>query len=92
MNRKERIEKLILSSERAIVELEKIIEQVIDLEKLDPERAATAAKAKWIAIEDTIKIIDKIEDLKKQIEDGDKDKVETESGEEVFVLKGQERS
>ena len=37
--------------------------QKIDLVELDPEKAKTAAQAKWVAIEDSLKIIEKIEQL-----------------------------
>lgn len=60
MNRTERI---IDASEKALVELEKVIRQRIDLEDLDPEKAKVAAQAKWVAIEDSLKIIEKIEEL-----------------------------
>ena len=60
MNRTERI---IDASEKALVELEKVIRQRIDLEDLDPEKAKIAAQAKWVAIEDSLKIIEKIEEL-----------------------------
>ena len=55
--------KVIAAAEKALVELEKVIRQDIDLNELDPEKAKTAAQAKWVAIEDSLKIIDKIEEL-----------------------------
>ena len=58
-----RRQKIILASEKALVELEKVIRQDIDLEELDPEKAKTAAQAKWVAIDDSLKIIEKIEEL-----------------------------
>ncbi len=57
--------RVILAAEKALVELEKVIRQNIDLEELDPEKAKTAAQAKWVAIEDSLKIIEKIEELSK---------------------------
>ena len=45
------------------IELEKVIKQEIDLAELDPEKAKIAAQAKWAAIEDSFKIIDKIEQV-----------------------------
>ena len=60
MDRRKRI---INASEKALVELEKVIKQNIDLSELDPEKAKTAAQAKWVAIEDSLKIIEKIEEL-----------------------------
>ena len=56
-------DKVILAAEKALVELEKVIRQNIDLNELDPEKAKTAAQAKWVAIEDSFKIIEKIEEL-----------------------------
>ena len=54
---------MVKASEVALVELEKVIRQNIDLVELDPEKAKTAAQAKWVAIEDSLKIIEKIEEL-----------------------------
>jgi hypothetical protein len=66
MDRRKRI---IEAAEKALVELEKVIKQTIDLNELDPEKAKTAAQAKWVAIEDSLKIIEKIEELaEKKIE------------------------
>ena len=45
------------------VELEKVIRQEINLKELDPEKAKIAAQAKWVAIDDSLKIIEKIEQL-----------------------------
>ena len=59
----DRRKKIIAASEKALVELEKVIRQTIDLVELDPEKAKTAAQAKWVAIDDSLKIIDKIEEL-----------------------------
>ena len=59
----DRRQKVILAAEKALVELEKVIRQNIDLVELDPEKAKTAAQAKWVAIDDSLKIIDKIEEL-----------------------------
>ena len=58
-----RRKKVIEAAEKALIELEKVIRQTIDLVELDPEKAKTAAQAKWVAIEDSLKIIDKIEEL-----------------------------
>jgi hypothetical protein len=52
-----------LAAEQALIELDKVIRQKIDLVELDPEKAKTAAQAKWVAIEDSLKIIEKIEQL-----------------------------
>ena len=59
----DRRKKIIAAAEKALVELEKVIRQTIDLVELDPEKAKTAAQAKWVAIDDSLKIIDKIEEL-----------------------------
>lgn len=56
-------EKIIIAAEKALVELQKVITQKIDLNELDPEKAKTAAQAKWVAIEDSLKIVEKIEEL-----------------------------
>ncbi len=58
-----RRQKIILAAEKALIELEKVIRQNIDLVELDPEKAKTAAQAKWVAIDDSLKIIEKIEEL-----------------------------
>jgi|TARA_R100000935_G_scaffold48431_1_gene72936 hypothetical protein len=60
MDRRQRVVK---AAEVALVELEKVIRQNIDLVELDPEKAKTAAQAKWVAIEDSLRIIEKIEEL-----------------------------
>ena len=54
MDRRKRI---IDASEKALVELEKVIKQNIDLSELDPEKAKIAAQAKWVAIDDSLKIV-----------------------------------
>ncbi len=59
----DRRKKVIEAAEKALVELEKVIKQKIDLADLDPEKAKIAAQAKWAAIEDSFKIIDKIEQV-----------------------------
>ena len=66
MDRRQRVVK---AAEVALIELEKVIRQNIDLVELDPEKAKTAAQAKWVAIEDSLKIIDKIEQLSEDKED-----------------------
>jgi|TARA_B110000967_G_scaffold195322_1_gene224708 hypothetical protein len=60
MDRRERI---VQAAEKALIELDKVIRQKIDLVELDPEKAKTAAQAKWVAIEDSLKIVEKIEQL-----------------------------
>ena len=71
MDRRKRI---IEAAEKALVELEKVIKQNIDLSELDPEKAKTAAQAKWVAIEDSLKIIDKIEEISDKQKDNKKSK------------------
>ncbi len=67
-------EKVILAAEKALIELEKVIRQNIDLVELDPEKAKTAAQAKWVAIEDSLKIIDKIEEISGKKKEGKESK------------------
>jgi uncharacterized Fe-S cluster-containing radical SAM superfamily enzyme len=69
MDRRKRV---IEAAEKALVELEKVIKQNIDLSELDPEKAKTAAQAKWVAIEDSLKIIEKIEELAEKKSDNKK--------------------
>jgi len=59
----DRRQKIVQAAEKALIELDKVIRQKIDLVELDPEKAKTAAQAKWVAIEDSLKIIEKIEQL-----------------------------
>jgi hypothetical protein len=59
----DRREKIVQAAEKALIELDKVIRQKIDLVELDPEKAKTAAQAKWVAIEDSLKIVEKIEQL-----------------------------
>ena len=70
----DRRKKVIEASEVALIELDKVIRQRIDLVELEPEKAKIAAQAKWVAIEDSFKIIEKIEELS---EDNTKDKKES---------------
>lgn len=60
--------KIVQAAEKALIELDKVIRQKIDLVELDPEKAKTAAQAKWVAIEDSLKIIEKIEQLSEKKE------------------------
>ena len=69
MDRRKRV---IEAAEKALVELEKVIKQNIDLGELDPEKAKTAAQAKLVAIEDSLKIIEKIEELAEKKSDNKK--------------------
>ena len=65
----DRRKKVIEASEVALIELDKVIRQRIDLVELEPEKAKIAAQAKWVAIEDSFKIIEKIEELSEVKED-----------------------
>lgn len=67
----DRRKKVIEAAEIALVELDKVIKQKINLVELEPEKAKIAAQAKWVAIEDSFKIIEKIEEssLNKKTED-----------------------
>ena len=55
----DRRKKVIEAADKALIELDKVIRQTIDLVELDPEKAKTAAQAKWVAIDDSLKIIEK---------------------------------
>lgn len=55
----DRRKKVIEASEIALIELDKVIRQKINLVELEPEKAKIAAQAKWVAIEDSFKIIEK---------------------------------
>ena len=68
----DRRQKIVQAAEKALVELDKVIRQKIDLVELDPEKAKTAAQAKWVAIEDSLKIVEKIEQLTETKSDKDK--------------------
>tara|TARA_A100001011_G_scaffold223871_1_gene231785 strand:+ start:141 stop:383 length:243 start_codon:yes stop_codon:yes gene_type:complete len=59
----DRRKKVIEAAEVALIELDKVIKQKINLVELEPEKAKIAAQAKWVAIEDSFKIIEKIEEL-----------------------------
>ena len=59
----DRRKKIIEAAEQALIELDKVIRQKIDLAELDPEKSKIAAQAKWAAIEDSFKIVDKIEQV-----------------------------
>ena len=50
----DRRKKVIEAADKALIELDKVIRQTIDLVELDPEKAKTAAQAKWVAIDDSL--------------------------------------
>jgi hypothetical protein len=70
----DRRKKVIEASEIALIELDKVIRQKINLVELEPEKAKIAAQAKWVAIEDSFKIIEKIEELSSDKKTEDKAK------------------
>ena len=74
----DRRKKIIEAAEQALIELDKVIRQKIDLAELDPEKSKIAAQAKWVAIDDSLKIIEKIEELSE-------DKKETKSAKFLSV-------
>jgi len=71
----DRRKKIIEAAEMALIELDKVIRQKIDLAELDPEKAKIAAQAKWAAIEDSFKIIDKIEQVDNTKKETEKDSI-----------------
>ena len=73
-----RHKKVIEAAEVALLELDKVIRQKINLVELEPEKAKIAAQAKWVAIDDSLKIIEKIEELSE-------DKKETKSAKFLSV-------
>jgi|TARA_X000001036_G_C20429984_1_gene704744 hypothetical protein len=71
----DRRKKIIEAAEMALIELDKVIRQKIDLAELDPEKAKIAAQAKWAAIEDSFKIIDRIEQVDNTKKETEKDSI-----------------
>lgn len=67
--------KIIEAAEKALIELDKVIRQKIDLADLDPEKAKIAAQAKWAAIEDSFKIVEKIEQVKESKDNSEKESI-----------------
>ena len=63
MEAKKRRKKIILSSQKALDELDKLIVQTIDLEELDPEKAKAAAQGKIEAIEGSLKILQVVSEI-----------------------------
>ena len=75
MKAKERRQKIIKSSHKALDELDKLILQTIDLEMLDPEKAKQAAQGKIEAIQGSLTILQVIAELEAmeiEHEEGDK--------------------
>lgn len=73
MDPKKRRKKIILSSQKALDELDKLIVQVIDLEELDPERAKAAAQGKIEAIEGSLKILQVVSEIEAMDAEVDED-------------------
>jgi hypothetical protein len=71
----DRHKKVIEAAEVALIELDKVIRQKINLVELEPEKAKIAAQAKWVAIEDSFKIIEKIEELSKEKKESKKESI-----------------
>lgn len=71
----DRRKKVIEAAEVALIELDKVIRQRIDLVELEPEKAKIAAQAKWTAIEDSFKIIEKIESLTDEKKESSKESI-----------------
>jgi len=71
----DRRKKIIEAAEQALIELDKVIRQKINLADLDPEKAKIAAQAKWAAIEDSFKIVDKIEQIKDTKKESEKESI-----------------
>ena len=69
MDSKSKIKRLIDSAERALTQLDKLINQNIDLAELDPEKAKAAAQGKIEAIEGSMSIINKIDELRGMLEE-----------------------
>lgn len=83
---KKRVEKVIKSSEKALRELDKLINQNIDLTELDPEKAKAAAQGKIEAIEGSFRIIARIEEEENKLNNvKESTKSETESRQVVGV-------
>ncbi len=79
MNQKKEKLKLIKSARAALVELNKVATQVIDLSELDPEKAKTAAAAKKQAIFDAFDIIERINQEEEMLEEKPKEETTTTS-------------
>jgi hypothetical protein len=71
----DRHKKVIEAAEVALIELDKVIRQKINLVELEPEKAKIAAQAKWVAIEDSFKIIEKIEELSTKKKESKKESI-----------------
>ena len=71
----DRRKKIIEAAEQALIELDKVIRQKIDLADLDPEKAKIAAQAKWAAIEDSFKIVEKVEQINDTKKESEKESI-----------------
>ena len=69
MDFKKERQRIIDSAQVALKQLDKLIQQDIDLTALDPEKAKAAAQGKIEAIEGSFKILGRIQDELSSIED-----------------------
>ena len=69
MDFKKERQRIIESAQVALKQLDKLIQQDIDLTALDPEKAKAAAQGKIEAIEGSFKILGRIQDELSSIED-----------------------
>ena len=83
----ERQGKILNASWKALEELEKLIAQDIDLTELDPEKAKAAAQGKVEAIEGSMKILKKIQEITGYVPEQN----DQEGKKEIRKLAGAER-
>lgn len=82
MDLKKERNRIIASAQKALVELDKLILQNIDLDELDPEKAKAAAQGKIEAIEGSFKILQRIQE-----ETGEEEEVKKD-GKSFFGVEG----
>ena len=71
MDFKKERQRIIESAQVALKQLDKLIQQDIDLTELDPEKAKAAAQGKIEAIEGSFKILGRIQEELASIQDAD---------------------
>ena len=74
MDTKTEIKRIIKSSKAALLELDKLINQKIDLNESDPEKTKINAQGKIEAIEGSFKIIQLIQEQEAKLEEKEEDK------------------
>lgn len=79
MEKKKEVLRIIASSKQALEQLDKLINQNIDLANLDPEKAAQAVKGKIEAIEGSFRILNLIQEEEAKLKDKPKDKEEKDN-------------